>query len=171
MAANAHTARAVAAFFDPSISKFYAGKTMVASLFPVHALAMDKRPCHARNVVKKYRKTLLHAFSEPRASGSPCEARLSSNPNNYILLNHHIASRAGDAQTSLATGSCNQTITLRSSYSSERLAVQERETDRSEKSVRDTISQYLRRYSDCLTFNTERHRVSSSRATRDSPRR
>lgn len=64
---NAHTARAVAAFFDPSISKFYASKTMVAPLFPVHTLAMDKRSCHAKNIVKKYRKTLLHAFSELRA--------------------------------------------------------------------------------------------------------
>jgi len=35
-----------------------------SSLFPVHALAMDKRFCHAKNIMKKYRKTLLHAFSE-----------------------------------------------------------------------------------------------------------
>lgn len=67
LATNAHTVRAVAAFFDPSISKFYASKTMVASLFPIHTLAMDKRFCHAKNIVKKYRKTLLHAFSELRA--------------------------------------------------------------------------------------------------------
>jgi hypothetical protein len=36
---DAHAARAAAAFFDPSISGLYAGKTMVASLFPVRALA------------------------------------------------------------------------------------------------------------------------------------
>jgi len=61
---NAQDARAATAFFDPSISKLYAGKTMVASLFPVRALAMDKRFCHVKNIMKKYRKTLLHAFSE-----------------------------------------------------------------------------------------------------------
>lgn len=64
---NAHAARAAAAFFGPSILRLYASKTMVASLFPVRALAMDKRFCHAKNVVKKYRKTLLHVFSELRA--------------------------------------------------------------------------------------------------------
>lgn len=63
---NAQDARAATAFFDPSISKLYAGKTMVASLFPVRALAMDKRFCHVKNIMKKYRKTLLHAFSELR---------------------------------------------------------------------------------------------------------
>lgn len=61
---NAQDACAATAFFDPSISELYAGKTMVASLFPVRALAMDKRFCHVKNIMKKYRKTLLHAFSE-----------------------------------------------------------------------------------------------------------
>lgn len=64
---NAQEARAATAFFDPSISKLYTGKTMVASLFPVRALAMDKRFCHMKNIMKKYRKTLLHAFSKLRA--------------------------------------------------------------------------------------------------------
>jgi len=65
---NAQDTRAATAFFDPSISKLYAGKTMVASLFLVRALAMDKRFCHVKNIMKKYRKTLLHAFSELRAA-------------------------------------------------------------------------------------------------------
>lgn len=64
---NAQDACAATAFFDPSISELYAGKTMVASLFPVRALAMDKRFCHVKNIMKKYRKTLLHAFSKLRA--------------------------------------------------------------------------------------------------------